>query len=109
VGLRIDVADLPTGSDPADLLRAAGPDALAEALARTRPLVDAVVDSKLDAHEERLRWAEGRVSAVRTVTPLIASMSRAPHARSDGSPSGPGFRCRPSPTSCSTSWPARRA
>jgi len=40
-------ATLPAGQDPADLLRAAGPDALRDRLHQARPLADTLIDERL--------------------------------------------------------------
>jgi DNA primase catalytic core len=73
---------LPAGQDPADLLLAAGARGLRRALGRTRPLVYAAVDDRLD------RWAvhlaagnvAAAVDAVRDVAPLITAAPIGQHA-----------------------------
>jgi DNA primase len=73
---------LPAGQDPADLLCNAGARGLRRALRRTRPLVYAAVDDRLD------RWAihlaasnvAAAVDAVRDVAPLITAAPNGQHA-----------------------------
>lgn len=73
-------ADLPPGIDPAEVLRVHGAARLTAALTtQTRPFVDVLVDRRIGEWSDRLRWAEGRVGAVRDVAPLIAGV--APHHR----------------------------
>lgn len=75
VGLLPWSADLPPGIDPAELLRAHGCDRLAAAVTtRTRPLVEDLVERRIAAASDRLRWIEGRVGAVRAVAPLLADL-----------------------------------
>lgn len=75
VGLVPWSADLPPGIDPAELLQVHGGDRLTAALtARARPLVDDLVDRRIAAWSDRLRWVEGRVGAVRAVAPLLAGL-----------------------------------
>jgi DNA primase len=74
-GLDPLAAQLPTGNDPADVLRREGPAALTSALVgTTRPLADQVIGRRLAAWQDRLHWAEGRVAAVRDVAPLVAQL-----------------------------------
>ena len=69
------LARLPAGSDPASLLGDGGPPALAAALThRTRPLADVVVDTELANWRCWLEFAEGKVSALRAIAPMIAVM-----------------------------------
>jgi DNA primase len=73
---------LPAGQDPADVLATAGARGLRRALTRTRPLLYAVVDDRLD------RWAShlaagnvaASVDAVREVAPLISTAATGQHA-----------------------------
>lgn len=75
VGLLPWSADLPPGIDPAELLRAHGCDRLAAAVTtRARPLVDDLVERRIAAVSDRLRWVEGRVGAVRAVAPLLVDL-----------------------------------
>ena len=75
VGLVPWSADLPPGIDPAELLQVHGAARLSAALtARTRPLVDDLVDQRIAAWSDRLRWVEGRVGAVRAVAPLLTGL-----------------------------------
>jgi len=68
---------LPEGTDPADLLRTSGRDALRETLHRSSgPLADLVVDATMEewAHGRELRFAELQIGALRAVTSVIAAM-----------------------------------
>lgn len=67
-------ATLPAGQDPCDLLARHGPGALARALEQAAPLADVVVDAELDRWADQLRWAEGRVGAVRAAASLLAQL-----------------------------------
>jgi DNA primase len=74
-GLRTLSAGLPAGLDPAALLQERGRTAVVAACTeRAYPLVDLVVDQKIATWADRLRWAEGRVGAVRSVAPIIAAL-----------------------------------
>src|SRR6266516_3476956 len=73
---------LPTGQDPADLLRHHGPAVLARALAgNTRPLADLVVDAEVDRWSRWLCFPEGQFNALRAAAPVIAVMPTAHVAR----------------------------
>ncbi|WP_019874039.1 MobF family relaxase [Sporichthya polymorpha] len=65
---------LPDGADPASYLAAAGPDALLRRLDASRPLIDDVIEHRLAARGDQLRWVEGRVAALRDVAPLVAEL-----------------------------------
>ncbi len=68
-------ASLPEGSDPAAVLRELGPAALTASLTeRVVPLVDLVVDHRIDGWSGHLQWVEGRVGAFRDVAPLLAAL-----------------------------------
>lgn len=57
--------------------RREGPAALTETLVdsqRLRPPVDLVIDHRIDGRAERLQFAEGQLSALRSVAPLIAAL-----------------------------------
>lgn len=64
----------PTVKDPAELLQTAGPAGLRAALDTAAPLAGTVIADRLDAHAESLRWAEGRIAAVRAAAPVIAGL-----------------------------------
>jgi DNA primase len=82
LGLTPAAAALPEGTDPADLLRAAGPARLAAAVtATTHPLVDDLVQHRLEEWKPRLHWVEGRVGALRAVAPLIRDLPGNERAR----------------------------
>jgi DNA primase len=73
---------LPAGQDPAHILAARGPAALADTLAsRTRPLPDLVINAECRSWGRRLRDAEGQIGALRAAAPLIAAMPPAHVAR----------------------------
>ncbi|HEV2377455.1 MAG TPA: toprim domain-containing protein [Streptosporangiaceae bacterium] len=65
-------AILPTGRDPADILRTSGPTALRTVLDRSEPLAQAVIDVHLDRWESRIDHADGRLVAMRSAAELIA-------------------------------------
>lgn len=68
-------ADLPPGIDPADLLEKHGKRRLAATLTSgARPLIDDVIDHRVAAWSDRLRWVEGKVGAVRDIAPFIAAL-----------------------------------
>ncbi len=69
------VADLPAGSDPAQVFAEQGPAELRSALSeRARPLVDQVVEDRLRPWADRLDSPEGRRAALDAVLPLIAEL-----------------------------------
>lgn len=69
----VDAAELPAGTDPAEILRAAGPGALTRALHQdVHPLADLAVDAVIAPWSEKLQWAEGQIGALRDVAALIA-------------------------------------
>jgi DNA primase len=66
---------LPTGSDPADVLRAHGPAGLAAVLKSSLlPLPDLVVDHRLASFDRWLEFTDGTFAALRAVAPLIAGL-----------------------------------
>jgi DNA primase len=66
---------LPTGSDPAEVLRTEGADGLAAVLdSSLLPLPDLVVDARLAEFERWLEFADGTFAALRAVAPLIARL-----------------------------------
>lgn len=72
----VAVDALELAADPADLLRDLGPAAARAALSATgRPLLDAVIDHKLQRWAAGIAagWPEARVAALRAVAPLVAS------------------------------------
>ncbi len=77
VTVRLTAADLPAGSDPAEHLARRGPVALTGALTTlARPLLDAVVEARVAAWGDRLRWVEGRVGAARDLAPLLTTLDQ---------------------------------
>lgn len=73
------VSALELAADPAELLRSRGVTATRAALAAVgRPLLDAVIDHRLQQRGEQTDtgWIEARVAALRSVAPLIASDPR---------------------------------
>jgi DNA primase len=73
---------LPVGQDPAHIVAARGPAALADILgSRARPLPDLVVNAECRRWGRRLRDAEGQIGALRASAPLIAAMPPAHVAR----------------------------
>ena len=73
---------LPAGQDPAQILTDNSPEALATVLAdRTHPLADLVTDAGLEQWARWLDHAEGQISALRAVAPVIAAMPPAHVAR----------------------------
>jgi DNA primase len=84
VGAPVDVALLPGGCDPADLLQQEGPAALRRALAGTRPLADLVVDEAVERAGGALHSPEERLAAMRASTTLIARMAPVHVARQVG-------------------------
>ncbi|HUZ26601.1 MAG TPA: toprim domain-containing protein [Streptosporangiaceae bacterium] len=69
---RLSAAILPGGRDPAEILQTDGADSLAEALGRTDPLAQVVIDAHLDEWGRRLEHAEGQLAAMRSAATLIA-------------------------------------
>ena len=68
-------AGLPTGSDPAELYaKAGGAELTAALLDRGRPLIEAIVDDRIESLNRPLRWIEERVSVLQNVAPLVASL-----------------------------------
>lgn len=66
---------LPERSDPAAIYAQDGREALVAALAAgERPLADVAVDAVVDPWEDKLRWAEGQLGAVRAAARLIADV-----------------------------------
>ncbi|MGQ0844382.1 MAG: MobF family relaxase [Sporichthyaceae bacterium] len=66
--------DLPGGADPAEVLANEGPTSLRDRLHAATPLIDHVVESKIEKWSAQMQWAEGRVAALREVAPLIAAL-----------------------------------
>ena len=67
-------AVLPPDLDPADVVATQGPGALDAALQQAAPLADLVVDAELDGWADQLRWAVGRVGAVRAAAGILAGL-----------------------------------
>jgi DNA primase len=66
---------LPAGQDPAQILTDNSPETLATILAgRTRPLADLVIDAELEQWTRWLDHADGQISALNAVAPVIAVM-----------------------------------
>jgi DNA primase len=66
---------LPTGSDPAELLRTHGATGLAAVLdSSLLPLPDLVVDARLAEFDRWLEFTDGAFAALRAVAPLIADL-----------------------------------
>jgi DNA primase catalytic core len=73
---RINVVAFPAGRDPAQILHDHGPRALADMLARcVFPLADRVIDAQVARWERGLRFAEGRVAALRAISPVVAGLA----------------------------------
>jgi DNA primase catalytic core len=67
---------LPPATDPAQILHDHGPQALRRLLtnpAHQQPLVDLVLDHRLEPWHDRLDFLEHRITAARAVAPLIAA------------------------------------
>ena len=71
-GAQTFVAVEPSGLDPCELRQQHGPDAVRALVAGRAPLFEFVVRSTLDAHD--LNTAEGRVAALRSAAPVVASI-----------------------------------
>lgn len=68
-------ATLPTGADPAQILRDHGPAALTRTLGDGhQPLADLVIDAETGRWSRWLRYPEGQVNALRAAAPVIAAM-----------------------------------
>jgi DNA primase len=67
---------LPAGYDPARMLELHGPSAMHASLQESanQPLVDLVVDERIDRHSERLRWAEGQLAACRDAASVVVTL-----------------------------------
>jgi DNA primase len=64
----------PTGQDPAGMWAAGDRNGIASRLEQPGPLVDVVIDSKLDGWLDRSPGVEGRVNAARDVAPMVADL-----------------------------------
>lgn len=62
------------GEDPAGILQTDGPAASCDALRRTEPLAQVVIDAHLDRWDRQLDHAEGQLAAMRSAATLIARM-----------------------------------
>jgi DNA primase len=79
------VVALPTGHDPASLLREQGSGALAAVLDEDqRPLADVAIDATLAEHERWLQFTEGKFNALHAVAPLLAGLPVGQVARQVG-------------------------
>ncbi|WP_299960521.1 MobF family relaxase [uncultured Modestobacter sp.] len=65
---------IPTGKDPAELLKMAGSDALLGALADSPSLASALIDARVIALADRLDTVEGQVHATRRAAEVIAAL-----------------------------------
>jgi DNA primase len=70
----LDAVVFPSGQDPADLLRAGGPTAVAAALATGTPLADLVVDARMRPASVRLDFDEQRWAAAGAAADIIARL-----------------------------------
>jgi len=68
--LRVDALTLPPGTDPAQLHRRS---TLAPALDSAAPAIISVARNLVEDHRDSLRWAEGRIAAIRAVAPLVVA------------------------------------
>jgi len=68
--LRVDALGLPPGTDPAQLHRRS---TLAAALGSAAPAIFAVARTLIEDQGESLRWAEGRIAAVRAAAPIVVA------------------------------------
>jgi DNA primase len=73
-GDRPDRLTLPEGLDPADLLHQSGPSTLLDALDHPTDLASLLIDRRVDAYTDILRFAERRIAAARAVAPVIAAL-----------------------------------
>ncbi|TYK49373.1 toprim domain-containing protein [Actinomadura decatromicini] len=73
IGGPVELAALPAGRDPADVLRADGRAALLQALRARAPLLDAVVDAALARAGGTLGTPEERLTGIRAASGVIAS------------------------------------
>ncbi|TDC81939.1 toprim domain-containing protein, partial [Actinomadura sp. 7K507] len=73
IGGPLDTACLPTGHDPAGLLRTEGRTAVLQALRTRRPLMDEVVDAAVGRAGGALAAPEERVTALRAASRIIAA------------------------------------
>jgi DNA primase catalytic core len=73
---KLGAVTLPADQDPAQVLAASGPAALAVLLAKhARPLPDLVINAEIRRWTRRsLRYPEGQIGALRAAAPLIAAM-----------------------------------
>lgn len=73
VTTKLAAVALPVGRDPAEILQARGPAALASMLRqRTEPLARVVIDAHLDRHAAHLHHAEGQLNAIRDAASYVA-------------------------------------
>ena len=77
----VALVDFPAGQDAAQVLQSSGPRALTDALSRTQPLADLVIDAEIARYQRWLQYPEGQVRALRAAAPLIAAMPPAGAAR----------------------------
>jgi DNA primase len=83
-GLDVRIATVPNGSDPADYLaRPAGSLDLFHA-EHARPLLSVYVENAIAKRRDGMQWVEGRLSALRSVTPYLATYPPTQAARQVG-------------------------
>ncbi|QFG22892.1 toprim domain-containing protein [Actinomadura sp. WMMB 499] len=70
----VEVAVLPQGRDPADLMSSAARPSVVEALQSVVPLVDLVIDETVERFGGTLEFVESRLAAVRAAARLIADL-----------------------------------
>lgn len=72
---RVLTVTLPSGQDPAQVLRDEGPGGLAAVLNdQHQPLADLVIDAEVSEWARWLSFAEGRIGALRAAAPVIAAL-----------------------------------
>ena len=69
----VESVPLPRGSDPAAVLAAHGTGGLRDALTRTVPLVDRIIDDVLAHYDARPTGAEASLCALRELAPSVAA------------------------------------
>ncbi|TDO30203.1 DNA primase catalytic core [Kribbella sp. VKM Ac-2527] len=70
----VHAAELPSGHDPASLIKAGEPDQLHAALRYPRPLAEVAIEAELARWSRVLDHISGRVNALRAVAPLVARL-----------------------------------
>src|SRR5439155_7676820 len=72
-GIDVRVAMLPTGSDPAEYLARPGRSLDTFRAEQAVPLIHLQVEDAIARQGDRMRWVEGRLAALRSVTGYLAS------------------------------------